>query len=175
MCSVWGGWGGFALVCVHTDDLAVTANDKETFGAFYTQIKKEFSVNDIGDFCWYLGCAFERDKTECVMKMTKPIAFVDLLVDRFDIQYDTQTPASAEFDLGSKTIDEKEGDWPHKQAVGGLLWISGMKWPDIASAVRAVTRHAHSSAAWHWKAVWKMVAYLKAIKDLGVVFRRGGT
>ena len=46
--------------------------------------------------------------------------------------------------------------------------------PDIASAVRAVARHARNPAARHWKAVRKIIAYLKATKDLGVVFRRGG-
>ena len=99
------------IVYVHVDDLliAVTAKDKEMFGAFYAQLKEEFPVNDMGDMSWYLGCAFERDKIEGVMKMTQT-AFVDSLVDRFDIQYETQTPASVEFDLGPKRIHEKEGD-----------------------------------------------------------------
>ena len=122
-------------------------------------------MNDMGDLSWYLGCAFKRGKIEGVVKMTQTV-FVDSLVDRFDIQYETQTPASVEFDLGSKRIHNKEGDWPHKQAVGGLMWISGVTRPDIASAVRAVAQH--------WKAVRKIIAYLKATKDLGVVFRRGG-
>ena len=46
--------------------------------------------------------------------------------------------------------------------------------PGIASAGRAVARHAHNPAARHWKAVRKIIAYLKATKDLGVVFQRGG-
>ena len=110
------------IVCVHVDDLliAVTAKDKETLDGFYTQLKEEFPVSDMGDLSWYLGCAFERDRIKGVMKMTQT-AFVDLLVDRFDIQYETQTPASVEFDLGPKMIHEKGGDWPYKQAVGGLL------------------------------------------------------
>ena len=45
--------------------------------------------------------------------------------------------------------------------------------PDIASAVRVVARHAHNLAARHWKVVGKMIAYLKARKSLGIVFRRG--
>ena len=48
-----------------------------------------------------------------------------------------------------------------------------MTQPDIASAVRAVARHAHNPAARHWKAVRKIIACLKATEDLGVVFRRG--
>ena len=43
------------------------------------------------------------------MKMTQT-AFVDSLVDRFDIQYETQTPTSVDFDLESKRIHEKGGE-----------------------------------------------------------------
>ena len=46
--------------------------------------------------------------------------------------------------------------------------------PDVVSAVRAVARYAHISAARHWKVVRKLLAYLKATKDLRIVFRRGG-
>ena len=42
-----------------------------------------------------------------------------------------------------------------------------------SECVRAVARHAHSPAAWHWKTIRKIITYLKATKDLGVVFRRG--
>ena len=56
---------------------------------------------------------------EGVAEMTQE-AFVDSLVDRFGIQYETQTPASVEFDLGPNTIYEEKSNWPYKQAVGGL-------------------------------------------------------
>ena len=96
-------------VCVHVDDQAVTAKDKMTFDALCAQSKDELPVNGMGDLSSYLGCAFERDKMEDAMKMTQT-AFVDSLVDRFDIQYETQTPTCVEFDLGPKRIHEKEGD-----------------------------------------------------------------
>ena len=70
-------------------------------------------MNELGDLSWYFGCAFERDKMEGVMKMTQT-TFVDLLVDRFDIQYKTQTSASVEFDLEPKKTHKKEDDWPYK-------------------------------------------------------------
>ena len=76
---------------------------------FYPQLKEEFPVNDMGDLFWYLRCAFERDKMKGVLKMTQT-AFVDSLIDRFDIQYETQTPAYVEFDLGPERNHEKDGD-----------------------------------------------------------------
>ena len=107
------------IVCVHVDDLliAVTAKGKETFDGFYAQLKEEFPVNEMGDLSWYLGCAFERDKMEGVMKMTQT-ALVHSLVDGFDIQYEIQTPASEEFDLEPKRIHEK----------GGLLALQAGSW-----------------------------------------------
>ena len=100
------------IVCVHVDDLVVAAKDKEAFDAFYGQLLEEFPVNDTSDLSWYLGCAFERDKAKGVVKMTQT-AFVDSLVERFDIKYESQIPASIEFDLGPKRSDEKDGDWPY--------------------------------------------------------------
>ena len=185
------------IVCVHVDDLAVTAKEKYTCDAFYAQLKEEFSVHDMGDLSWYLGCAVERNKMECVMKMTET-AFVDSLVDRFNVQYETQTPASVELDLRPKRIHEKEGDWPYKQAVGSLLWILGMPaarhWEAVRRELDLRPKRIHEKegdwpykqavgsllwilgmpAARHWEAVRKIGAYLKATKDLGVVFRRGG-
>ena len=58
------------------------------------------------------------------MKMTQT-AFVDSLVDCYSIQYKTQTPASAEFDLGPKRITRR-GAW-------SVVDLSGMTRPDIAT------------------------------------------
>ena len=108
------------IVCVHVDDLAVTAKSKEMFGAFYAQLKEEYPVSDMGDLSWYLGCAFERDRMEDVMKMTQT-AFLGSLVDRFNVHNETQTPTPVKFNLGPKMTHEQESEWPYKQAVGGLL------------------------------------------------------
>ena len=64
------------IVYVDVDDLAVTtAKDKYTFNVFYSQLKEELPVNDMADLSWYIGCAFEHDKMEGVVKMTQT-AFV---------------------------------------------------------------------------------------------------
>ena len=74
-------------------------------------------------------------------------AFVDSLVDGFDVQFETNTPpACVEFDFEPKRVDEKESEWRFKQAFGGLVLISGIRRPDIVDAVRAVARQAHNPA-----------------------------
>ena len=97
------------FVFVHIDDLAVTAKAKEAVDAFYAQLKKEFSANNMCDLYWFPACAFEREKMEGVIKMTQT-ALVDLLVGHFDIRYKTPTTVSVEFHLEPKRIYEKEGN-----------------------------------------------------------------
>ena len=69
----------------------------------------------------YLGCAFGQNEAKGVVKSTH-MASVELLVGRLDIQFETKTPASVEYDLDPTRIDENKGNWPYKQAVGNLLW-----------------------------------------------------
>ena len=101
-------------------------------------------------------------------------AFVESLVDRFDIQFETETLASVEYGLGPTRMDGNEGDWSYKQAVGGLLWTSAMTRSGIPSTAQEVARHTHNPAGRHWKTVRKIHAYLKAFKNPGAVFRAGG-
>lgn len=71
--------------------------------------------------------------------------------------------------LGPRRCSEKEDDWPcYWNPASGLLWISGMTQPDITSAVRAASRHGHIPGARHRKGVCKILASLKATKDLGL-------
>ena len=45
-----------------------------------------------------------------------------------------------------------------------------MTWPDIANAVRAISRQAYDPFERHWRAVRKIIAYLNKTKDLELVF-----
>ena len=62
---------------------------------------------------------------------------------RFNVQSFSDIPAPPGADPGPKQKDEQEGDWPVREAIGGLMWLSTMTRPDIPNAVRAVARYAH--------------------------------
>ena len=72
---------------------------------------------------------------------------VKSLVD--EIYFETETTASVVDGLGPKRLGEKKGNWPCKQTLSSLLWISGVTRWDIASAVMTVVRHARNPAARH--------------------------
>ena len=55
------------------------------------------------------------------------------------------------------------------------MWLVVMSRPDIANAVRAVSRQSNSPAERHWKAVavLQIIIYLLGTKDLSLTFEWG--
>ena len=92
---------------------------------------------------------------------------------RFDVHTTSYTPASPGADLGPKRDDELGGDWPMKEAVGSLLWLSTKTRPDIRNAVQAVARYAYTPTERLWQAIIKILSWLNGTKSVWITFVRG--
>ena len=73
---------------------------------------------------------------------------------------------------GSREEGEPKGDWPYREAVGSLMWLSTMTRPGISNAVRAVARHSHNPTDRHWKVVLTIMAYLHGTRGMELTFVR---
>ena len=92
---------------------------------------------------------------------------------RFDVHTTSETPASPGADLGPKRDDESGGDWPVREVVGGLLWLSTITRLDITNAVQAVARYAHTPTERLLQAIMKILSYLNGTKSFGITYVRG--
>ena len=68
------------------------------------------------------GYGIERDVELGTIKLSQE-AYVESLMKRFDVQSISDIPASPGADLGP---NESGGDWPVREAVGSLTWLSNM-------------------------------------------------
>ena len=159
------------IVCVHVDDITV-AGESEACDFLSTCRLEEFQTTG-GELLWYLGCVFECDRKGGVLRVSQR-AFIEYNVSRYGVDAVSDLPASQSADLGPRRKDEPVCDKPVRAAVGCLIWLGGMTWPDIANAVRAEARQAHDPAERHWRAVRKIIAYLNKTKDLGLLCVKDG-
>ena len=92
---------------------------------------------------------------------------------RFDVQSISDIPASPGADLVPKQDHEPGTDWPMREAVGSLVWLSTITRPYITNAVRAVARYAHQPTERLCQAIMKTLSYLNGTKSLGSTYVRG--
>ena len=112
-------------------------------------LNEKCPTNNLGECTWYDGCGIERDVELGTIKLSQE-AYVESLMKRFDVQPISDIPASPGGDLGPKQDDELGEDWPVRETVGSLMWLSTMTRPDITNAARTVARYAHEPTERLW-------------------------
>ena len=159
------------IMAVHVDDIVIAGSD-EACRDFHAALNTKFPTNNLGELTWYTGCAFKRNWELGMLEITQK-AFVESMLNRFGVNSFSDIPATSGVELGPREEGEPKGDWPYREAVGRLMWLSTMTRPDISNAVRAVARHSHNPTDRHWKAVLKIMAYLHGTRGMGTTFVRG--
>ena len=156
------------IVGVYVDDLLIGGSEEDC-ESLLASLNKTFPTNDLGECTWYDGCGIERDVELGIIKLSQE-AYVESLMKRFDVQSISDIPASPGADPGPKQDDEPGGDWPVREAIGSLMWLSTMTRPDITNAVRAVARYAHEPTERLWQAIMKILSYLNGTRSLGITY-----
>ena len=159
------------IVGVYVDDLLIGGSEEDC-ESLLASLNKTFPTNDLGECTWYDGCGTERDVELGTIKLSQE-AYVESLMKRFDVQSISDIPASPCADLGPKQHDEPGGDWPVREAIGSLMWLSTMTRPDITNAVRAVACYAHVPTERLWQAITKILSYLNGARSLCITYVRG--
>ena len=131
--------------------------------------EQKFSDKRLRRVTGYDGCGIERDVELGTIKLSQE-AYVESLMERFDVQSISDILASPGTDLGPKHDDEPGGDWPVREAIGSLMWLSTMTRPDITNGVRAVARYAHEPTERLWQAIMKILSYLNETRSLGITY-----
>ena len=159
------------ILAVHVDDMILAGNEKDCDWLQKT-LSEVFPVNNLGPLTWYTGCSFERSADGSSVKISQT-AFIDKLVERFDIHNTSPTPAFTNRKLRARSEEETSGDWPYREAVGALMWVGTMSRPEIANAVRDVARYANDPGRKHWESVRRILKFLKLTRLHGLTFQKG--
>ena len=159
------------ILTVHVDVMAV-GGPRDKNDELLSVLNEFFTTNDVGELFFFMGCACMQDLKTGKLSIVQT-AFTEALARHFDVITASLYPASPDANLGARMESESGGTWAYGEAVGGIMWLSVMSRPDIASAVRAVVRHSHNAPARYWKAVLVIIEYLLGTNDLGLTFERG--
>ncbi|CAB1096963.1 unnamed protein product [Ectocarpus sp. CCAP 1310/34] len=141
------------LIVIYVDDIMLSATEEER------------------DCTWYDGCAIEVDLENGTTKLSQT-AYIESMLNRFNVTTTAPTPAVVDDDLGPKRDDESSVDKPVREAIGCLMWLLFTR-PDIALPLNKLQKIAHSPTERMWNALVRIMSYLNETKDLGITYVRG--
>ena len=97
-------------------------------------------VKKLGELRWYEGCHYTQGREMRIMAIFQK-TFANELVENICVTSMQGVPLRVGVKLKEFDEDERAENWPLRELVGSLMWLSISTRQDIANAVRAVARY----------------------------------
>ena len=137
---------------------------------FRDELNRTVPVKNLGQLRWYGGCHYTREREMGTLTMSQK-TFADELVKACCVTSTQSVPLRVGVKLEEFDEDEKVENWPFREVVGSLMWVSISTRPDIANEVlRAVARYCTAPRAIHWKAAIGISEYINGTSEYGITF-----
>ena len=129
-------------------------------------------VKNLGELRWYGGCHDTREREMGTLTISQK-TFANELMKTFCVTSTQSVALRVGVKLEEFGEDEWGENWPFRELVGSLMWLSISTRPDIANAVRAVARYCTVPRTIHWKAALSILEYINGTSEYGITFQRG--
>jgi hypothetical protein len=164
-------------VCFHVDDLLITSQSEENMEKVIDDILKKFKSCNVNRSLKqsYLGMTLDFSSVgKCKVTME---GYVNNVLSKYNVGTSTAaTPATEKLfhvDLKSPTLTPSDAKEFHSR-VATLLYLSRRVRPDLQVAVNFLTTRVQCSTDQDWDKLERVLRYLNATRDLGIVME-GGT
>ncbi|KAK3888840.1 hypothetical protein Pcinc_007106 [Petrolisthes cinctipes] len=167
----------FFIVAVYVDDIILACNCDDKVRKVKDSLASQFKLKDLGELQYFLGVKVVQNTVKGQIWIGQPL-YIENILKKFGME--DSKPVETPVDPNQKvckvtdecTIFDKE---QYQSAVGSLLYLSVKTRPDIAYAVNSVTRYSTKPTSQHWKAVKRIMRYLKGTRDLGILYNYNGS
>ena len=159
------------------DDFIITGDSVAACDTFTEELMKVWDCTYIGDLEWCLNLRVKRDRVEGRMTVDQS-EYVRDIVAKFRMQdaAPIDTPADPYVQLTKAMGPENDKDKeamsriPYSSAVGSVLYTRLTR-IDCLTAIAEVARFMHNPGQQHWKAVKRIIRYLKSTHQWGLCYR----
>ena len=169
---VKGNDDSLCILAVYVDDFLVFGQSNVATNLL-NALKKYFELRDLGEAKNVLGMRIKRNGDEISIDQKE---YVKGMLTWFKIlDYDPiSTPVEVNLNNLLKGDPEKLPRVPYQMLIGSLMYAMVCTRPDIAFAVGKLSRYNNCYTMEHWEYAKRVLRYLKATIDYGIVYKRSG-
>ena len=161
----------FLLVGVYVDDLIISGPDVTDIKSFKSEMKKRFSMSDLGLLSYYLGIEVKQDDGGITLCQS---SYAAKILEAAGMKNCNSCDIPMECRLKLCKLKDGEAIDPtgYRSIIGSLRYIVNTR-PDLAYSVGVVSRHMDAPGRDHWTAVKHILRYLKGTMGYGCRYERG--
>ena len=150
---------GYAIVCLYVDDLLIIGSNNDIIKATKRMLTSEFDMKDLGVVDVILGMKISRKSDGFVLSQSQ---YIKKVLEKFK-EYDdssVRTPIDVNLHL---TKNKGQGIYQleYSRIIGSLMYIMNCTRPNIAYAISKLSRYTSNPGEDHWKALVRVLRYLK--------------
>ncbi|MCP3664820.1 MAG: DDE-type integrase/transposase/recombinase [Gammaproteobacteria bacterium] len=164
--------GELVLLAVYVDDIILAAKSDSVIQSVKNSFSERFGIKDLGPLHYFLGMQVHQS-TEGVW-LGQP-QYSKKVLEKFQMAdcIKAATPMETGAVLVQKPEDSKKFENPtvFQSAIGSLLYLANCTRPDLSYSVHKLAQFAKDPYGVHWKAVKRVLAYVKGTLDLGIKFQ----
>ena len=154
------------LVQIYVDDIIFGSTNTEMCTKFEKVMKAMFEMSAMGEMQYFLGLQVDQLDTGIFIHQTK---FVHDILTRFDMLECKAVPTP--ITEATRLVPNPEGEpvdqTLYRSMVGSLMYLTASR-PDIMFATCLCSRFQANPTTLHFKALCRIMCYLKATPSLGL-------
>ncbi|KAL0324640.1 UNVERIFIED_CONTAM: Retrovirus-related Pol polyprotein from transposon TNT 1-94 [Sesamum calycinum] len=161
-------FGNGVIICLYVDDMFIFGTSEQQVDLTKEFLSSRFSMKDMWEAAVTLGIRIIREDKRISISQSHYIEKVLKKFNCFDC-----TPVSTPMDLSVKlmpNIGEAVFQLEYSKVIGCLMYVMTSIKPDIAYAVGKLSRFTSNPSTYHWKAIRRVLKYLKKIMNYGLSY-----
>lgn len=160
------------LVTVYVDDVLVASQNLQWMASMKRKLMSQFEMKDLGNIKYCLGIEFKQEKGRIEMSQKGYILSTLELFGMSDAKPAvTPSDPSTKLTKPEESSTEEMRNYPYRELIGSLMYLSVATRPDIAHSVSALSQFCTDYGKEHWTAAKRVLRYLKGTMDFGLIFK----
>lgn len=159
------------ILSVFVDDIICFYKNEKSFETVITDLKKYFSLKDLGYLSNYLGLQIEQKDFEVRINQ-KP--YIEKLLKKYGMCNASvvTTPLNGKLEVSSNCNEQSL--YPYQELIGCLMYLSVNTRPDISYATSYLSQFNTRYNKTHWLAAKRVLQYLKGTIDYTICYKKSG-
>jgi hypothetical protein len=165
---------------LYVDDILLAGNDMDSIVTTKKWLSSTFEIKDMGEANFVLGVKITRDRSKKLLSLSHG-TYIKKILECFHMHnskpIDILMEKGCTLSLDQCPKNDEENNQmskvPYASTIGSLMYAMLCTRPDICFAVSMVSRYQSNPGPAHWRAVKRILRYLRGTIDHALCYHGG--